>query len=129
MQTCPRRMNEFGPWKREADLDTWRQDDSCSFCGSLNPATLMARLEAGTVTLQPTDKNYKVYVQNQGGAPFRQAYRPSAEADRMWTIREVESTKFYFDHLTSTQQERFVELYNQGRIARFYRMPFFMRAA
>jgi hypothetical protein len=70
-QSCPRRMNEYGPWERAENLDEWRKDRglvgqstiglSCSFCGSLNPARFMELLRAGW-TLIPSDKSYKCYI-------------------------------------------------------------------
>jgi hypothetical protein len=70
-QTCPRRMNECGPWKRDEGLDEWRDDRglagqnriglSCSFCGSLHPDRFMELLREGWV-LVPTDKRYKSYL-------------------------------------------------------------------
>lgn len=70
-QTCPRRMNEYGPWKRTEGLDEWRADRglagqnhvglSCSFCGSLHPDRFMELLRDGWV-LGPTDKRYKAYL-------------------------------------------------------------------
>jgi len=44
--------------------DEWRDRDGhqvCSYCGSLSPDELFAAIEAGC-ELDPTDKNYKVYV-------------------------------------------------------------------
>jgi hypothetical protein len=73
---CPRR-SESGAFFREGE-DVWRADQTCSFCGSLNPDFLMAHLEVGVkelgpglfkrvappaITLGPTDKNYKAYVE------------------------------------------------------------------
>jgi len=103
--TCPRRMNEFGPWEHKERLDHWRPDETCSFCGSLNPDVVMTRIEQGQA-ITPTDKNYKGYI---GG-----------------------STKFYFQHFNEAQQKRFIELYNNGTMhldypGHFYVWPFFMR--
>ena len=74
---CPRRSeSHFGSsitFARDNDYDP--SDDTCQYCGSLNPDTLMARLEVGDVMLGATDKNYKVYVENSGGSPFKQSYR------------------------------------------------------
>ena len=70
-QTCPRRMNEIGPWTREEGLDSWTtghgvigQDaigPSCNFCGSLHPDRFMELVREGWV-VGPTDKNYKAYL-------------------------------------------------------------------
>lgn len=121
-QTCPRRLEELGPWERKENLDSWREDDTCSFCGSLNPATFMARLAAGTEELVPTDKNYKVYVRNRGGESFKQ--------EQTWETREIEETKFYFAHLSEDERRAFVEMLNGKKLAlaypgHFYRLPFF----
>lgn len=136
--TCPRRMLDWGPWTHEEGLDGFRDDGHCKFCGSLNPDTLMARLEAGDVELGPTDKNYKVYVRNSGGAVFSQAYRTGdderdvpVEERTDWVTREREETKFYFVHLTQPQMVRFIELHNERKLKlgyphHFYRWPFFM---
>lgn len=93
----------------------WRADGTCSYCGSMNNDYFMKRLEAGDVEVGPTDKSYKVYVNNRGGEPFS-------------------AIKFYFQHLTPDQMRRFVELANEGAIAmgypgHFYTLPFFIRAA
>lgn len=120
------------------DLDDWREDDTCSYCGSLNPEVLMARLEAGDVELGPTDKSYKVYVRNDGGSTFKQTFRDcprdaicSGPQDcTHWVTRDRDETKFYFYHLSPEQQARFIELYNEHKIklgipGHFYVLPFF----
>lgn len=93
----------------------WRSDNTCSYCGSLHPDTFMERLEAGTATLEPTDKSYKVYVRSDEGRPVG---GPSG--------------KFYFQHLSETQRTRFIELHNEGRLkiaypGHFYTTPFFCK--
>jgi hypothetical protein len=104
---CPQRIE--GPF-RYPDKDTWRSDDTCSHCGSMNPDILMKRLEAGNIELGPTDKSYKVYVKNAGG-------------------ENVLAIKFYFQHLNEDQKRRFVELLNESKLklgmpGHFYRLPF-----
>ncbi len=66
--TCPRRMNEFGPWEREEGLDEYNsrgglvgQPRSCSFCGSMPPEDFMEAVRTGC-EIGPTDKSYKLYV-------------------------------------------------------------------
>jgi hypothetical protein len=102
--TCPRRMNQWGPWEHKEGLDTVK-DDRCSFCGGLTGDAFMAKVEAGA-KIGPTDKNYKAYVD---GMQF----------------------KFYYFHLSETQMRRFVDLYNEKKLVMdeaFYVWPFFMVA-
>jgi len=151
---CPRRNeSNFGTspaFARDNDYDP--SDDSCRYCGSLNPATFMARLEAGNVKLGTTDKNYKVYVQNDGGAAFKATWRECPRDKKMtgaygneyyvsscdkgpsycahWVTRDRQETKFYFQHLDAAQRTRFVELLNSGAVkfqggCGFYVLPFF----
>jgi len=127
----------------------WRADHSCSYCGSLDPEVFMARLEAGDVSLTPTDKNYKVYIRNETGEPFGQTFRRGCPADPCpdivgeggvidvdkcthWTTRPTDETKFYFQHLDEEQKQRFIELHNEGKLkigmpGHFYALPFFCR--
>ena len=138
VHTCGRRANPFSPGHGAEKLDTWLEDGSCSYCGSLNGDEFMARLRAGDVELGPTDKSYKVYVNNKGGAAFKQTYRTDDDrtGDRtkwVWVTREIEHTKFYFQHLSPLQQTEFVELYNEGQIklgfpGYFYTLPYFCTA-
>lgn len=127
-QTCPRRFSDLGPWEREEGLDTWDIREQmhhglrarhCSFCGSLHPDDFMERVEQGWL-VGPTDKNYKAYLgPNEGSS---------------------QETKFYYQHFSEAQQDRFIELYNNkvrgqepamaiGYPGNFYRFPFFMRRA
>ncbi len=104
--SCPRR-NETGFGASVEDC--WRDDDTCSYCGSYSPSKLMEHLEAGTVELEGTDKNYKAYLHVEGRA----------------------HTKFYFMHLDEPQKRRFVDLYNEKKLrfvagGKFYVWPFFM---
>lgn len=95
----------------------WREDHTCSYCGSLDPALVMARLEAGDVFLATTDKNYKAYLRNDGGENLASP-----------------SGKFYFQHLSAEQQMRFVDLVNAKKIKfasdlGFSVLPYFMISA
>lgn len=140
MLPCPRRA-EMGLRIGEPSEDKYREDNTCSYCGSLNPDDFMTRLEAGDVALGSTDKSYKVYVHNRGGKPFLQTYRNCAGEEckgpaecTHWVTREMEQTKFYFQHLNEDQMSRFVALFNeralhfQGGFG-FYVWPFFMKPA
>lgn len=89
-------------WRPPRDGERYR---TCSYCGSMHPDDLFTEIENGH-ELGPTDKNYKVYVGGRG--------------------------KFYFQHLDSDQQQRFIDLLNAGKMkigmpGHFYSMPFFMR--
>lgn len=119
---CPRCIENGGgpnsPFNPPFNGEMEWADNSCSYCGSLNPDWLMGRLEAGDVRLGTTDKNYKVYVENDGGEPI--------------IVRGA--AKFYFQHLSQEQMRRFVDLYNEKRIKfqgdfGFYVLPYFMRLA
>ncbi len=130
---CPRRGE-----RSQADQDFWLPDDTCSYCGSLNPDALMARLEAGDVELGPTDKNYKVYVENVGGKQFQMNHtrkcpdvmKCDMRTCEHWTVEFRSHTKFYFPHLSAEQQKRFIELHNERKMkigypGHFYVPPFF----
>ena len=141
--TCPRRAAQGldradSPFRNSGpNLDTYRSDGCCDYCGSLHPDEFMRRCAAGDVMLGATDKNYKVYVTNAGGAPFKQTYRtddlPFAGWDNpvhTWVTRETDRTKFYFQHLSREQMVAFVAMMN-ARILKFdggegfYVLPFF----
>jgi len=125
-----------GPFSGEM---TWQENDgSCSYCGSVNPDVLMERIEAGTVEVGPTDKSYKIYLQNINGEEFKQSYRdcPSnsdctgPDDCTHWVTRDHPQAKFYFQHLSKEQITRFIELLNEKKIkigypGYFYRLPYF----
>ena len=95
---CPRRLG--GP-----EEDEIRDNGTCSFCGSLSQEEFFKAVEEGKV-LGPTDKNYKVYVDQR--------------------------QKFYFQHLDAEGRAKFIKLYNEGGLVigvpgDFYRTPFFCR--
>lgn len=96
---CPRSLSI------EQAADYWREDSTCSYCGSLKPSVAMDRLEAGE-QLGTTDKSYKMYV-----GPTHQ--------------------KTYFQHFSQEEQARFVQLVNENKIVfnppgGFYVLPFFL---
>ncbi len=139
--TCRQAVADRGP--TEAAKFGFRESDhTCEYCGSLHPDDFMARLEAGDVKLGPTDKGYKVYVDNDGGAPFLRSVRRCPRDAQCtgpkdcvhWTTEVDTHAKFYFYHLSVEQMKRFVELSNEGRLklddpGHFYVRPFFMRPA
>ncbi len=104
---CPRRSENPALYAGEPGNDHWSDEaiPVCSYCGSINPDLFMRMMEEGK-ELSPTDKVYKAYVS---------------------------IGKFYFQHLSTAQMKRFVELYNLkimkvGFPGHFYVMPFFMVA-
>ena len=123
--------------------DHYREDDTCSYCGSLNPATFMKRLYDADVELTPTDKSYKVYVDamdGKTGFPFsyrncpRNATCTGPDDCTHWTTETRSHTKFYFQHLSESQMMEFVALYNAKKLrlkypGHFYVVPFFMKLA
>lgn len=107
--------------------------DACSWCGSLNPFTLMDLIEKDKIMLMPTDKSYKVYVEaNQGSGVTFDAGRSDEKDDKGEFLRRRSTgTKFYFQHLSTDQQMRFVTLLNGNKIklgypGYFYTLPFFI---
>lgn len=137
---CPRSVeNGCGPNSPFGDGKAiWCIGDSCSYCGSLHPAVLMERLEEATITVEPTDKNYKIYVVTDADTPkFKRSFRADGSpvgddpSKWVWTVDETNHVKFYFQHLSSEQQQRFVELINEKKIkfalpGYFYVLPFFV---
>ncbi|MCG8406709.1 MAG: hypothetical protein MI923_16055 [Phycisphaerales bacterium] len=132
---CPRAA-ENGRRGRAA----WMADEHCSYCGSLNPDVFMERIEAGTVELGPTTKNYKVYVQVAPDTElFRSQFRGEGDpggddpAKWVWTTEERTQTKFYFQHLSLEQKRTFIEILNSGKLKfagsrGFNVLPFFVSA-
>lgn len=130
---CPRRSEAPAMFKLP-ETDHLLADGTCSYCGSLDGDILMEGLEAGTIYLEGSDKNYKAYLKAvDGGPPLLQTYR--TDNDRtgdptkwVWETKEVEQGKFYYMHLSSTQMQRFVELWNERRIKHsLYVLPYFMQ--
>jgi hypothetical protein len=146
MQPCPRGAEATMSVQLEhLKSSHWRDDGTCSYCGSISPATLFAAIEAG-FEVGPTDKNYKVYVDLpnphagepciDGGANFKPGYddyvlvteeNKSSLPRRGMEARVgsyvhvgVESArlhaKFYFQHLDVEERKRFVELLNAKKI-------------
>ncbi|MDE2100447.1 MAG: hypothetical protein KGL39_24560 [Patescibacteria group bacterium] len=131
-----------GPWKFTGECK-WDKnpDHTCDYCGSMHPEDLLARIEAGTVFIGATDKNYKIYVTNDGGAPFKQTYRNCPRDAKCtgpddcthWVTRERDDSKFYFQHFTElSQRQRFIDLYNSHKMkfrgGDFYVLPYFVCA-
>lgn len=101
---CPRGAGPDSPYKAPFNGEaTWRDSGTCSYCGSISPDAFFAAIEAGE-ELTPTDKNYKVYVGHR--------------------------RKFYFQHLSDDEMNRFIDLHNARKLklaypGYFYVRPFF----
>ena len=109
---CGRRMERYPYAKSLAGPDYWRMDGTCNHCGSLSPDQLFQAIEDGC-EIGPTDKNYKVYI----------------EGDKAPRVRGA--NKFYFQHLSETEQRKFIAFLNLGKIkighpGHFYVKPFFV---
>jgi hypothetical protein len=115
----------------------------CDYCGSLHQDAFMERLEAGTISISGTDKNYKVYVENKGGEEFVFMYRPMSctykgepdgtfdSSKATWVTQKRSHTKFYWYHLSEEQQVKFIE-HNANKVQytngdRLYVLPFFVK--
>lgn len=137
--TCPRAIEDGRGDMPVPEYATKKTDGVCWYCGSWSADDLMARLETGTVQIVPTDKNYKIYLRNDGGAAFVRSLRDCPRGSKCsgpnecehWVTREVEQPKFYFQHLSHDQKLRFIELLNEKRVKfvgneGFYVRPFFI---
>jgi hypothetical protein len=155
---CGRR-GESAASSRLQGKDFWNTRDghkACSYCGSMSPDELFAAIDAGH-QLGPTDKSYKVYVDlpnpeagqiveigsesgpthNRDGKRTRpdltEAEIRSGHYDRkiMGNANATVHAKFYFQHLSVEQQQRFIDLLNAKKIkigvpGYFYARPFFI---
>lgn len=139
----------------------WREDGTCSYCGSMSPEKLFQAIEAGCV-VDGTDKNYKLYVhvehpeagqpcilssanftqkgegwvqitpENRASLPLSD-WRKENWEDGHWVLVEprprMHTEKFYFQQFTVADRDRFILLYNEGKInfSKFglYVMPYF----
>jgi restriction system protein len=113
---CPRKL-ENPYWNHERDKDDeWQSrdifqevvlDKYCSHCGSLHPHVFLDLVEKGA-ELIPTDKDYKAYIR------FKKS-----------------QTKFYFQHLSREDINRYIELSEKRKInfgypGFFYKKPYFL---
>lgn len=145
MLPCPRRA-ESPIAVTSPETDRWRDDKTCSYCGSLNPEVFM-RLAAAGNKIIPTDKNYKAYIEVDNALVGKRACVSSSThptdgyellteelADTVsWertTDREryvgryvrfsehpaKKSRKFYFQHLSEDQMQEFIEIYNAKKL-------------
>lgn len=140
MQPCPQQVSNTMVKTHDSH---WRDDGTCSYCGSMKPETVFAAIEAG-FKLTPTDKNYKVYVQIPNARAgersvrsmcnsFMQGYTEvtaeNIDTIPNWPMRPkigdyvqvgVESSmttgKFYFEHFSEEDKHRFIQLLNDKKI-------------
>ncbi len=112
--TCPRAVEDgaVSPVFRFGTDHEWRQDGTCSYCGSISEERFFECVEQG-LEVTPTDKSYKAYVRGAGNGP---------------------TGKFYFQHLSEEGYHRFVDLLNSKKMklaapGYFYTLPFFCRRA
>jgi hypothetical protein len=144
MQPCPRQVHEATLPSQRTHASHWRDDGTCSYCGSLHPEALLGAIEGGTALLGGTDKNYVDLPNPTPDAPVigmstnmqltpeqasAQGYLPADDAARRtWglsphtTFYKLSTQgpylhrKFYLQHFDAGQQQRFVDLYNAKRL-------------
>jgi hypothetical protein len=112
---CPRRA-EVPNANAYSESDQWDTDDTCSFCGSLNPELVLEWMRTGQCSLGPTDKSYKVYIEKTDGTKHTKG-----------------ADKFYFQHFDEEQMQEFIRIFNLrprpfeiGYPGKFYVLPFFV---
>jgi len=156
---CPRRL-DYLSWggyspifepERQGE-DTWREREGalhCSYCGSLPPARLFELIESEAAQLGPTDKGYKLYVEEWGdkekpcwechgeGATHKTAANPEGvECFVCFGAKHIPTGprhKFYFQHFSQEDRQRFIELHNNGKIdygypGYLYSRPYFTKS-
>lgn len=156
--TCPRRGDPFAYGAGEERQDYWYERNHmrvCSYCGSLHPDDFMKAIDDGH-EIGPTDKNYKAYVDlpnpdvgkmvwsgSSSGPAFRdgQPTLPDLTPEEIAAGRYSRANyspagpklngKFYYQHLSHEQMQRFVDKVNDksmkiGYPNYFYRKPYFM---
>jgi hypothetical protein len=148
MMTCPRQRDEAVLPSQREHRAHWRDDSTCSYCGSLSEGALFEAIERGD-EIHPTDKNYKIYIvipnpdagkmrvvsaanyqcEGDGWVQVTEEVLPSLPAEARddlgkWVqIAPTEATKhakFYFQHLTEFGRGYFLRLYNEGKLKLAY---------
>jgi hypothetical protein len=156
---CGRRGDYGSDTAKMKPLDHWSMRDgrrTCSYCGSAHQDDVMAMAEAGTIQWGPTDKGYKAYLSlaptdedetiakenakkfGVGELIFKDkgevAFEEWWQKERSLHVRGKDMGKFYFQHLTDAQKDRFLVLLNERKLkigypGHFYRLPYFIRYA
>jgi hypothetical protein len=112
--------NNYGHLSEHMASNSWpinaKEPRTCSYCGSVHPEDAFALIESGQWLVDPTDKNYKLYL--------------SLLARE---ISPVPLVKLYFQHFSDSDCDRFIKLYNTramklGYPGHFYVRPFFVQA-
>lgn len=112
---CPRRRENPSSYTIFPGEDSWETRGGlythCSYCGSLNPDTLLELIQGGLCTVGPTDKNYKAYIAVIGGE---------------------DHIKFYYQHFSEDQKLQFFNMYRDqtvmlGYPGYFYVLPYFIQ--
>lgn len=142
MQPCPRKA-EASMASQLAHESHWREDGTCSYCGSISADAFFVAITAGC-EIGPTDKDYKVYVDLVEPNPDELTVKGTSNAkDRpgpnwvpadaaalekagfsskytTWMLYEPRGPKkfgkFYFQHFTVDERKRFVDLLNAKAI-------------
>lgn len=124
-QTCPRRMQEIGPWEHKTNLDTWEtvgNDRCCSFCGSMHPEDFERVCELAisddTTRIEQSTKSYKVYIHRdgirnakEGAIKYYKAHNYTDENDirriEPKFIEAIKVSKQKFDRIMEATRKRY----------------------
>lgn len=159
-ELCPRRIESPATAARLSPKgDSWDDHGShrtCSYCGSIHPDDLFHAIGVGG-KLTPTDKDYKVYVEipnpragqrvviGRRSGPAVNGVTGEPNLDDLSIFERIMgkydrkiygtapvmlTTKFYFQHLSRAERERFINLMNSKTLklalpGHFYVLPFF----
>jgi hypothetical protein len=121
VQTCPKRMVEWGPWERKEELDAWVKrgsDRVCSFCGSLHPEELLK--------ICKQVNGLKIFLERKGSrGPTQKIYvnRPdianaSEGAIKFYTIHIRSLSEDQWENATRTIEKALIlsQAYEQERL-------------
>ncbi len=162
MFECPRQC-EAPMFAHAGKASFWRHDGTCWHCGSLSPDRFFAAIEEGRA-VGPTDKTYKAYIdlpnEHEGRMSLRSSVAGPVYAGDGVTVRAdvptdltdaelaagryerrlfapegaTKRSKFYFQHFSTIDQMRFIDLLNARKVTigspgHFYVRPFFIAPA
>ncbi len=141
---CQRQRDEATLAIQREHKAHWREDGTCSYCGSIREEAFFAAIAAGE-QLSPTDKSYKAYIEIpdpevgkmriMGSAnhpqtgdgwvhvtPESLVGLPDGAAEYMnqWVLptphSEKQTAKFYFQHLSDEGRTKLIDLANKRAI-------------